>query len=164
MKFRALALGCAILFSSTAYAEMVTIPNGTVVPVKTTVELKGNNLKEGQPVNDIVVAMDVSIHGKVVIKSGTPVLAQVSTADSNGMVGQAGKISINLQATTATDGATVPLSGALMTKADSEVGGTVAVSVILCPLAALHKGDEAVIPAGAQTRGMTIGAVETSVN
>jgi hypothetical protein len=41
----------------------------------------------------------------------------------------------------------------------SEVAGTVVVSTLLCPLALLNEGDEAIIPAGTQIRAISIGEV-----
>jgi len=141
-------------------AEAVTIPSGTVVVVQTTSQINGNNVASGQNVNTITVATDVYVDNVKVIKAGTPVYAVVADAEESGYVGQAGKLVINLQSTTAVDGTNVPLSGTMMIKEDSEVGATAAASIILCPLFALNKGDEAVIPSGYQTRAMTIGEVQ----
>ena len=164
MKIKLTIVGLFVCFATSAWAQMIAIPNGAVVVVKTTTEIKGNTLQVGQMITDLAVAMPVKVNDVVVIKAGTPVIAQVTTAEENGMVGQAGKISISLQSTTAIDGTMVPLTGALNTKADSEMGGTVAASVILCPLFLLNKGDEAVIPSGHQSRAMTLGKISVETN
>ncbi len=153
-----IAFGIALFFAS-AQAEAVTIPSGTVVPVQTTQQLSSNSLASGQTVNSIIVAQDVKVSGVTVIKKGTPVYATVMDAKESGYVGQAGKLVIGIQSTTAVDGSNVPLSGTMMLKKEGEVGATAAASVILCPLFALHKGDEAVIPSGYQTRAMTMGEI-----
>jgi hypothetical protein len=98
-----------------------------------------------------------------VIKAGTPVVAIVESAESAGMVGQAGKITIAIQSTTAVDGTAIPLTGIFYSKGDSKTGESVAVSVILCPLGLLCKGDEGDIPAGAEARALTLGEFEISV-
>ncbi|RME32600.1 MAG: hypothetical protein D6794_12450 [Deltaproteobacteria bacterium] len=156
--------GLLIAAAASADARSFEIPAGTVVPVQTTAAISGNSVASGQTVGSVVVAQDVVKDGVTVIKGGTPVFATVADAEESGYVGQAGKLVINLQSTTAVDGTNVPLSGTMMVKEDSEVGVTAAASVILCPLFALNKGDEAVIPAGYQARAMTVGSVRINIH
>ncbi len=142
--------------------EAVKMPASSVVVVKSKNKLSSKQLKTGQEIV-LFVATDVMIKGKKVIKANTPVVCLVEDAESAGMVGQAGKLTISIQSTTAVDGTTVALSGNFSTKGESKTGTSVAVGVVLCPLALLCKGDEGDIPAGAQARALTVGEYEVAV-
>lgn len=145
------------LVSSFIFAQdKIKIPASTVVVVKSTRQLSSKQLKTGQEVI-LTVATNVNVKGNTVIKAGSPVISLVETAESAGMVGQAGRLTISIQSTTAVDGSNVSLSGNFYTKGESKTGESVAVGVILCPLALLCKGEEGDIPAGAQARALTMG-------
>ncbi len=145
------------ILSMSLYAQrIVKIPNSTLIIVKTTEEYTGEKMQTGQEAY-AVVAMDVVIEGDTVIKSGAPVFMQTDDASSSGMVGSGGELTLSLRNTTAVDGTNVQLSGTFKSKGESSTGTKVGLGVILCPLFLLGKGDEAVIPAGAQTRAFTIG-------
>ena len=79
------------------------------------------------------------------------------------MAGIAGKIVVSINSTVAVDGTNIALTGSFSNAAKSEVGATVAVGVILCPLALLNKGDDGIIAVGSQKRAMTIGSFEVEV-
>lgn len=151
-----------VILSSFLFGETITIRSNTVVPIKTTNNLSSDQLQTGQEVI-LFVAQDVVIKGKTVVKSGTPVYGKVEEAKAGQMAGIAGKLTISIQSTTAVDGTNIALTGTLTNVADSEVGATVAVGVILCPLALLNSGDDGIIPAGSQLRGMTLGNSEVIV-
>ncbi len=142
--------------------KIIPLPASTIVVVKTTNELNGAKLKAGQSIT-CIVAMDVSVDDVVLVKAGTPVFCQVDAAEGSGMAGTAGNLSISIQYTTTVDGKNVMLTGNFVNKGESSVGETVAVSVILCPLALLSSGDDAIIPAGTQIRAFTIGEVKVKI-
>jgi len=164
MKLHSLFVSAAlVLCSATLLAQkVVKLPASTVVVVKTQNALDGEKLKVGMTVV-LIVAADVSVKGSVVIKANAAVVGMIEDAESAGMVGQGGKLTVSIQSTTAVDGTTVALTGSFYSKGDSKTGESVAVGVILCPLALLCKGDEGGIPAGAQTRALTIGEYEITV-
>jgi hypothetical protein len=150
----------ALLFSlipSLIFAA--TLPNSTVVVVKTQEELRASKLKAGQEIIFLTGA-PVKVGGKTLIEAGAPVVGLVQDAKGKAMAGIAGRLSVAIQYTTAVDGTTIQLSGQFVSSGDSEVGGTVAVAVILCPLALLNQGEDGIVPAGAQIRAMTIGEYE----
>ncbi|MBT5461736.1 MAG: hypothetical protein HOK94_08820 [Candidatus Marinimicrobia bacterium] len=154
-----------LLVSTCIFAEIITIPNSTVVPVKTLTQLSSSQLTMGtQMISGIVVAQDVKIKGKTVIKAGTPVYGSVQESKGPQMAGIAGKIVIALNSTVAVDGTNIAILGSFSNQAKSEIGATVAVGVILCPLALLNTGDAGIIPIGAQQRAMTMGSFEVSVD
>ena len=148
---------------STIYSGTVTIPNTTVVPIKTVDQLSTSQLTLGEELI-LNVAQDVTINGKIVIKSGTPVYALVQEVKESQMAGIAGKIVISIQSTVAVDGTNISLTGSFSNQAKSEVGSTVAIGLILCPLALLNKGDDGIIPVGAQKRAMTLGTYDIEVD
>ncbi len=98
----------------------------------------------------------IKVNGTVVIEAGAPVVAHVADRKGAGMAGISGGVGILVNYVIAVDGTKVPLRGSFNTKGDSEIGGTVAVGAILCPLAFLNKGKEGVIPAGAVVRTLTL--------
>ena len=126
-----------IIMTSLAVAGTVTVPNGSVIPVKTTNQLSSAQLMLGQEVI-CSVAQDVKIEGQVVIKAGSPVYGSVQESKGGQMAGIAGSIIIALNSVVAVDGTNIAITGSFSNAAKSEVGGTVAVGVILCPLALLN--------------------------
>ena len=57
----------------------------------------------------------------------------------------------------------IPISGQFGYEGKSEVGSTVAVGLILCPLVLLNKGEPGTIPVGAQIRALTISETEIEI-
>lgn len=161
MRTTSLTIGL-LLITGMLSAASVTIPNSTIVVVKTQSQLASDQLRTGQEVL-FVVAADVEVRGQTVVKAGAPVIGFVQESKEAGMVGTAGKVVINVQSVTAVDGTNIALTGQFSAAEKSQVGGTVAVGVILCPLALLHQGKEGVIPVGAQIRAMTVGNYEIEV-
>jgi hypothetical protein len=154
-----LKISMMVLFVSFLFGESIILPNNSVIPVKTVDQLSSDKLTTGQEVI-LYVAADVKIKGETVITSGTPVYGMVQESKNAQMAGISGKILISIRSTVAVDGTNILLSGQFSDAAQSEVGGTVAVGVILCPLALLNTGEDGIIPVGAQIRTMTVGAYE----
>jgi len=106
----------------------------------------------------------LKVKGKTVIKAGVPVYGSVQESKGGQMAGIAGILVIALRSTVAVDGTNIALSGSMSNQAKSEVGATVAVGIILCPLALLNTGDDGSIPTGAQIRAMTLGSFDVEVD
>jgi hypothetical protein len=151
-----------IYLSFYAQEKYVTLPNSTLVVVKTVNEFSAENLKTGQEIT-CVVALDVIIESDTLIKAGAPVFCMVEDANAAGMVGQGANLIISIQNTVSVDGKNIVLSGNFRTKGQSSTGEKVAVGVILCPFALLCKGEEATVPVGSQTRAFTIGEFKIKV-
>jgi hypothetical protein len=160
-------LSVAFLFSTIMIAENVTLKNSTIVVVKSTGQISSTNFSQGQEII-FNVAQDVNVKSGgitvTVISAGTAVYGTVQESKKPQMAGAAGKIVVALNSTTAVDGSNIALSGTLSNSADSEMGTTVAMGVILCPLFLLNKGEDGVIPVGAQVRAMVLGSFEIEVN
>lgn len=58
--------------------------------------------------------------------------------------------------TTAVDGTYIPLSGSVSAKPDDKMTVSIVLSVLICPLFLLMKGDEAQVPAGTTKTAYTI--------
>ena len=95
-------------------------------------------------------------YGNILIKANTPVTAQISFARSKGLVGRSGEITITDFHTTATDGTYVPLSASVSAKPDDEMVLSIVLSVLICPLFLLMKGDEAQVAAGTTKTAYTV--------
>ena len=149
---------------TTVQAQTVEIKSNTPVSVKTTESLSSESLQSGQQIPSLVVAGDVRVDGQTVIASGAQVVGKVTAVDGKGAVGQPGKLNIDLQTTTAVDDTQIPLSGSFSREGDSKMGASIGISVLLCPLALLMKGDEGVVPNGASTRALTVGSHDIAVS
>jgi len=146
-------------FSTDCFAQeqrKIKLPGQTLVVVRTTQHIDAELYKVGSTII-LDVAVDVKIDDQVLIAAGTPVIAIMDQAETEGMVGIGGEVSVSIQSTTAVDGTVVALNGNWRAKGESRVGGTVAVGLILCPLALLNSGEPGIIIGGAQTRVFTIG-------
>ncbi len=151
-----------LMCASSIYAETITVPNGTVIPIRTVQQLSSDQLTLGQQVI-FDVAMDVLVEGKPVILAGSTAYGSVQESKDGQMAGIAGKLVIALNSVVAVDGTNISISGSFSNAAKSEVGATVAVGVILCPLALLNTGDDGIIPVGMQVRAISMGSYEIVV-
>jgi len=86
-----LALGAAAVMS---FAQ-VTVSKGTDIDLKFTQKLNSKNVVEGQKVM-LAVAHDVTINGKVVLRSGTPVTAVVTKVDHRDHFGKNARVRLAL--------------------------------------------------------------------
>lgn len=141
--------------STNAFAKQVLLREATLVPVKTTEPISSKNAQLGVEIVSLVVERDIKVDGAVLIGGGQPVIARVTELKKTQMAGISGTIGVTIEYTTAVDGTKVPLKGNFNYSGDSEVGGTVAVGLIICPIAFLNKGKDGVIPAGAVIKTIT---------
>lgn len=152
-----LALVLALIVPD-ATAQDVKISASTVVPVRTTSAIYSDQVQNGQRVTSVSVARDVKVDDVVVIEAGTLVNAIISRVSDAGRVGQPGDITLDIESTTAVDGTEIGLSGTFSAEGDGKIGASVAISVLLCPLALLMKGDEGAVPSGTEIRALTLSA------
>lgn len=120
-----------------------------------------SNLVNGSTVNFSVLNDVKDPNGLILIKAGTPVSAQISFSKNKGMIGKSGELRISDFHTTAVDGTYIPLSGSVSAKPDDKMVMSIVLSVLICPLFLLIKGDEAQMPAGTTKTAYTV--VETYV-
>lgn len=130
----------------------IKIPERTVIPFKMPQTIKGNQLIMGQTI-ELLTTRDIIIDDYVVIKYRAPVLADVTAIEKAGYVSQGGKIGFSVNHVRAIDGTKVYIKSILQNEAEDHMGANIAVSVIICPLFLLAKGEEAEISGGMEFKG-----------
>lgn len=133
-----------------------TLSAHTPIVIRAVDTITTKEIVSGGTVNFAVVADVKDTDGNILIKSGTPVTAQISFTKSKGMIGRSGEVTVTDFSTTAVDGSYVPLSGSVSAKPDDKMTMSIVLSVLICPLFLLMKGDEAVVPAGTQKTAYTV--------
>jgi hypothetical protein len=112
------------------------------VPIRLAQAISSRDTDATEPVateqQGFVVTQDVrGKAGAILIKGGTPVVAQV-TRKLHERIGREGKVTIRFQRTTAANGATVKLSDAPHRfKGRKRLGGVIAGSILLFPIGLL---------------------------
>lgn len=136
-----------------------TLAAHTPIVIRAVDTITTKEIVSGGVVNFAVVADVKDANGNVLIKSGAPVTAQISFTKSKGMIGRSGEVTVSDFSTTAVDGSYVPLSGSVSAKPDDKMTMSIVLSVLICPLFLLIKGEEAVVPAGTQKTAYTVNDV-----
>ncbi len=131
----------------------------TPILIKCEETITTKNIVTGGTVNFSVVADVKDSNGNILIKAGAPVTAQISFAKDKGMIGRSGEVTISDFHTNAVDGTYVPLSGSVSAKPEDKMTLSIVLSVLICPLFLLMKGEEAQLPAGTQKTAYTIAEV-----
>ena len=91
--------------------KQIKLPANTPVIIKSNETVSTRDVVSGSTVKFTVLQDVKSSNGTVLIKSGTPVSAQITFAKDRGRIGSSGQITISDFHTTAVDGTYVPLSG-----------------------------------------------------
>lgn len=128
----------------------------TPVAIRASETITTRDIVTGGTVHFVMADNVLDENGRVLIKAGAPVTATISFAKKRGMVGQSGEITVSDFHTTAIDGTYVPLSGSISAKPEDKMILSVVLSVCVCPLFLLLKGDEARVEAGATKPAYTI--------
>ncbi len=113
-------------------------------------DVSSKSKKPGDPVQ-LSVAENVIVEGKILIKSGTPVIGKVSMVREAGHVGEPGEIAIVPQYVKAVDGQKVRLGGTLYAKGKEKEVSTAVLTAICLPFA-LRKGGQASIISGTELK------------
>lgn len=133
-----------------------TLSAHTPIVIRCIDTITTKKIVSGGIVNFSVVSDIKDEYGNVLIQSGSPVTAQITFSKSNGMIGKSGELTVTDFSTTAVDGTYVPLSGSVSARPDDKIVMSVVLSVLICPLFLLLKGDEAVVPAGTLKTAYTV--------
>lgn len=123
-----------------------TVPAGTAIAVVTTQELTSKRHRKGDLVT-LAVAEDVTLAEKVVIPAGTPVVAQITDAQTSGLMGQGGRLQARVLYLELPSGP-VRLSGTLAAAGKSNMSAATAATALVSGFAFMISGKSAVIPAG----------------
>lgn len=136
----------------TALAGSVKLTSGTPVILRLPVSINSSTAKQGDIVT-FEVARNVEVDGKVVIKQGAMATGEVASIEKKAMLGEGGKIMVNLRSVKAVDGKEVPIRATLSQEGKSKVVTALLVGLILCILGLfLIKGGDAIVPAGTEVK------------
>lgn len=169
----------------------VDVPAGTHVSVRLTETVSSETATDGQKVG-AEAAQDVTVDGKLVIRSGARVQAHVEEAKSAKRFGGQSSLRVRFDSVEGVDGDDIPLQGTIAdvgrkqtgkdtaTIAGSAVGGAVLGKVIggddqdaavgavvgggIGTAVASRKGDEAVLGTGAEGTAQTTSTESVAVN
>lgn len=138
------------LFSHWTSAEMAKLPEGKEFIARLMENVNGNFAPVGKTVLFQVIE-DVAVDGKVVIAKDTIAYAKIYDAKASGRVGKGGNMLFSADHVEAVDGQKIDLDPEpIGVEGKSRTGGTIALGVLISPLALLAKGRAAFVLAGAE--------------
>lgn len=126
--------------------DLIVVTQGTPVNVVTVKEVTTKNAKPNDPV-EFTVAEDLVIDGQVIVKKGTPAIGSVINAEKGGYMGKSGKLAVQVESTTTSDGQPLKLRAAKGHEGDDKTTSTMVLSMI-SPAFLFRKGSEAKIEPG----------------
>lgn len=135
-----------------AAGERVKLPSGTVIAcsLETTVT---SDMNPGSSVS-LRVIRDVVVNGFTVVRAGAPAIGTVADASSSGIVGQAGRVTVNVQGVQAVDGQQIFVRGSLSAKGSDKTALSIILALICLPLILISGGD-GTIGQGTEVRAYT---------
>lgn len=140
----------------------ISLAPHTPIIIRCEETIRTKDVVSGGTVNFSVLNDVKSSNGTILIKAGAPVTAQISFARDKGMIGRSGELTVSDFHTTAVDGTYIPLSGSVSANPDDKMTLSIVLSVLICPLFLLMKGEDAQLPAGSTKTAYTI--TETFIN
>jgi len=139
-----------------ASTGQVKLPAHTPIVIRCNETITTQDVVDGGTVNFSVLSDIKSQDGSILISAGTPVTATISFSSPKGMIGKSGTITINDFHTTAVDGSYIPLSSSISARPDDKLATSIVLSVLICPLFLLMKGEDAQVPAGTTKTAYTV--------
>jgi hypothetical protein len=127
-------------------AEIVKVPAGTAIMLKTTSEVTSSS-----SVGDIVsmvVVQDLVVNGKTVAKAGAGAIGEVTALAKNGFFGVPSEITVTVKRVTMIDSNMISVNTSKTVKGNDRMACSV-IGAILCLFPALIRGGDAKIAAGA---------------
>ena len=147
------------MVATTYGAGKAVLPAHTPIIIRATETITTKDLVSGDTVNFAVVQDVKDNKGNVLIKTGSPVTAQISFVKNHDLIGRSGQLTINDFHTTAVDGSYVQLSGSVSANPEDKLTMSIVLSVLICPLFLLMKGDEARVSVGTTKTVYTVNDV-----
>lgn len=126
--------------------DEIVVAEGTPINVVTTKEVTTKEAKPNDPV-DFAIAEDLVINGQVVVRKGTPATGSVINAEKGGYMGKSGKLAVQVEWTTTSDGQRLKLRAAKGREGDDKTTSTMVLTMIN-PAFLFRKGGEAKIAPG----------------
>jgi hypothetical protein len=124
----------------------IVVSEGTPINVAVAKEVTSKEAKPNDPV-EFTVAEDLVINGQVVVRKGTQATGSVINAEKGGYMGKSGKLAVQVESTTTSDGQRLKLRAAKGREGDDKTMSTMALSMI-SPAFLFRKGSEAKIAPG----------------
>jgi len=126
--------------------DEIVVPEGTSINVAVAKEVTSKEAKPNDRV-EFTVAEDLVINGQVIVRKGTPAIGSVINAEKGGYMGKSGKLAVQVESTTTSDGQRLKLRAAKGREGDDKTMSTMALSMIN-PAFLFRKGSEAKIAPG----------------
>ena len=126
--------------------DEIVVTEGTAVNVVTAKEVTTKEAKPNDPV-DFTVTEDLVVNGQVIVRKGTPAVGSVINAEKGGYLGKSGKLAIQVESTTTSDGQRLKLRAAKGREGDDKTTSTLVLSMIN-PAFLFRKGRDAKIEPG----------------
>jgi len=105
-----LFLAVSLSASLVAAQQILSIPAGTAVRIRTTQPISSDTARVGDDVPMEVLA-DVAVNGYILIRQGAPVIGVVSRAKEAKILGRRGHVAVSLKYAESVTGEHVPVSG-----------------------------------------------------
>lgn len=145
---RGIAVGlCLLLTAVPTYA--VTVPSGTLIygELMQEVTSKKKDFAEGDIVQ-VRVWRDVVVDGQVVVKAGSPMLAEISDLKKANFAGIKGRLKIRAKSVRGTDGTPMLLSGGYDKSGKGRMGMSIALAALVAWPLVFIKGKQARLEPG----------------
>jgi uncharacterized protein DUF2846 len=127
--------------------DEIVVPEGTPINVVVAKEVTSKEAKPNDPV-EFTVTEDLVINGQVVVRKGTPAIGSVINAEKKGYMGKSGKLAVQVESTTTSDGQRLKLRAAKGREGDDKTTSTMVLSTLISPAFLFLKGSEAKIAPG----------------
>lgn len=127
--------------------------NKKKLPAHTPIIIRSNNtittrdIVDGETVSFTVVNNVKDQNNNTLIRANSPVQANINFK-RNGLIGKSGELTISDFHVLAVDGTYIPLSSSISAKPEDKMVLSIVLSVLICPLFLLMKGDNAELQAG----------------
>ncbi len=148
----------------TALAKQVKLPAGTPVILRLPTSIDSQSVRQGDTIT-FEVARNVTVDGKLVIRQGAIATGVVASVEKPGIIGEPGKLMVNIQRVKAVDGQEVPLRASLSEEGKNKQLTALLIGILLCILGLfLIKGGSAIVPAGTEVKAYVDVDVMIEVN
>lgn len=127
--------------------KSVVVPAGTPVEARVIEDIDPAAANVGDTIF-LTVNKNVVQKGRVVVKKGARIIAEVTKAKEKDYLGQSAEIALAFRSVTAVDTQEIPLSGSTRGEGKDKTIASVGLGVLCCPLFLLMQGEETIINAG----------------
>lgn len=154
------AMTAVALMQLPVYAEVVKVPAGTTIMLKTISDVTSSGAV-GDPIA-LVVVQDVVVNGKIVAKAGAPAMGEVSALVTRKFFGIPAKISVTIRRVTMIDSSMIFVSSSKTVEGEDQMVCSI-IGTILCLIPALIRGGDAKIASGSMFDAMVMAPSDVTV-